>query len=334
MERVLTSFAPPSATARADDARMAVTAAGALGRALTEAVAGTIVGKAEAISQAVACVLSGGHLLVEDVPGVGKTLLAQTLAAAMGGSFGRVQGTPDLLPGDVVGAVVPDEGEGWHLRFREGPVFANVVLFDEINRTSPRTQAALLEVAEERTVSVDGQTHPLPVPFVLLATQNPVEIAGTFPLGEGTIDRFAYALSLGRADAAAERAVLLGDGGRDRLVSVAPVAEPPALAAAQEAVRLVHVADVLADYVVRLLDATRTHPRVRLGVSTRGGIALVRLAQASAAMAGRDHVTPADVQALAVGALAHRIVLADARGLVPARDLVREVVAAVPVPRP
>lgn len=326
MDDLLTTIDRPFAAAD-------IATAGDLGRRMAEAVAATVVGKRDEIARAVACVLSGGHLLVEDVPGVGKTLLAQTLAASMGGSFRRIQGTPDLLPGDVAGAVVPDEGEGWHLRFREGPVFANVVLFDEINRTSPRTQAALLEVAEERNVTVDGLTHSLPVPFVLLATQNPVEMAGTFPLGEGTLDRFAYALSLGRADAEAERAVLLGDGGRDRLVGVQAVAPTAALAAAQEAVRLVHVAPALADYVVRLLESTRTHPRIRLGVSTRGGLALLRIAQANAAMQGRDHVTPADVQEYSVGALSHRIVLGDARGLTAARELVASLVAATAVPR-
>jgi MoxR-like ATPase len=315
------------------DSASQLAAAGDLGRRLIEAVGSTVVGKDEEIAKAVACVLSGGHLLVDDVPGVGKTLLAQTIAAAIGGSFRRVQGTPDLLPGDVIGAVVPDEGEGWHLRFRPGPVFANVVLFDEINRTSPRTQAALLEAAEERTVSIDGHTHALPVPFVLLATQNPVELMGTFPLGEGTLDRFAYTLSLGRVDAATERGVLLGDGGRDRLIGVQPVGDTAGLAAAQEAVRQVYVAPAVADYVVALLEATRTHPRVRLGASTRAGLNLVRLAQARAAMSGRTHVTPNDVQQLAEGALAHRLVLGDARGLAPARAFVDELVASVAVPR-
>jgi MoxR-like ATPase len=328
MDDVLRALDHPAATPVLD-----LAVAGSVGRRLIDAVGATMAGKRDAIVRSVACVLSGGNLLIEDVPGVGKTLLAQSLAAAIGGSFRRIQGTPDLLPGDVVGAVVPDEGEGWHLRFRPGPVFANVVLFDEINRTSPRTQAALLETAEERTVSIDGHTHPLPSPFVLLATQNPVELAGTFPLGEGTLDRFAYALSLGRADAASERAVLLGASGRTQLGDVRPVTDPVQLADAQHAVRGVRVADALADYVVRLLDATRTHPRVRLGASTRSGVSLVRLAQANAAMDGRDHVAPADVQTFTVGALAHRLVLADGRGLEPARALVAELARSVPVPR-
>jgi MoxR-like ATPase len=308
--------------------------AGALGRRLVDTLDGIVVGKRDLVARAVAAVIAGGHVLIEDVPGVGKTLLAQTIAAAIGGDFRRIQGTPDLLPGDVVGAVVPDEGEGWRLRFREGPVFANVVLFDELNRTSPRTQAALLEAADEGTVSIDGHTHALPVPFVLLATQNPLEMAGTFPLGEGTLDRFACALSLGRVDAQTERQILLGEGGRDHLVSVQPVASTASLAAAQMAIRQVHVAGAVADFVVRLLDAARQHPRVRLGPSTRGGQALVRLAQAHACIAGRDHVVPADVQRFAVAALAHRVLLRDAHGLLPARELVDSLVAEVPVPRP
>lgn len=308
-------------------------AATRVGERLVEATGTTIVGKRLEIEAAVACVLAGGHLLLEDVPGVGKTLLAQTMAAAIGGSFRRIQGTPDLLPGDVVGSVVPDEGEGWRLRFREGPVFANVVLFDELNRTSPRTQSALLEAAEEGSVTVDGHTHHLPVPFVLLATQNPFGQAGTFPLAEGTLDRFSLALTIGRAGAVAERDVLLGGGGRGRLPAVTAVTNPTELSRAQAAVRRVYLAPALAEYVVRLLDATRHHPRIRLGLSTRGGLALMHLAQARAAMGGRDHVTPGDIQALAVAGLAHRLLLAVDADLDAARQLMADVLATVDVPR-
>jgi MoxR-like ATPase len=318
----------PSAPAGA-----ALPEAAALGKRLVESLKRTMVGKDDAVADAVAAVLAGGHLLVDDVPGVGKTLLAQTLAAAIGGSFRRVQGTPDLLPSDVLGSVVPDDAAGQLLRFRPGPVFANVVVFDEINRTSPRTQAALLEAAEERTVTVDGRTHPLPAPFVLIATENPVEMAGTYALGEGALDRFSCTLELGRADAAAEREVLLGRGGRAHLADVRPVADTTALAAAQAAVGTVAVAEPLADYVVRLLHATRERPGVRLGVSTRGGMALVQLARARAAMAGRTYATPADVQHFATAALAHRVVLDGRGGLPQARALVTELVATVPVPR-
>jgi len=325
----MTSVDPPLLA----DPVMDIADAGALGRGLMGAIRTVLAGKEDAAGLAVASVLGGGHLLVDDVPGVGKTLLAQSLAAAIGGSFRRIQGTPDLLPGDVIGSIVPDDTEGHRLRFRPGPIFANVVVFDEINRTSPRTQAALLESAEERTVSVDGHTHPLPAPFLLLATQNPVEMAGTFPLGEGALDRFACTISMGRADAGAERDVLLGRAGRDHLQDVQPLTDPVALMAAQGAVRRVHVAEAVAEYVVRLLHATRQHPKVRLGVSTRGGLALVRLAQAHAALDGRDFVTPDDVQTFGVGALAHRTVLEHARGLEPARSLITEIMASTPVPR-
>jgi MoxR-like ATPase len=230
-----------------------------------------IVGKPAEIEAAVACVLSGGHLLLEDVPGVGKTLLANTFAQLIGGRFTRVQGTPDLLPGDVLGSVVPDQTDGWRLRFREGPIFANVVLFDELNRTSPRTQSALLQAAEEHVVSIDGATYPLPSPFILLATQNPLGHAGTFPLGEGTVDRFALSLTLGRADAAAERAVLLGEAGRERHLDDVAVTDPAALLATRAAIRSIRRSPAVADYVIALLDATRRHPRIQLGASTRAG---------------------------------------------------------------
>jgi MoxR-like ATPase len=307
--------------------------AAALGDRLVAAICRTIVGKDAEVANAVAAVLAGGHVLVDDVPGVGQTPLAQTLAAAVGGSFRRVQGTPDLLPSDVLGSVVPDDAVGQRLRFRPGPVFANVVVFDEINRTSPRTQAALLEAAEERTVTVDGRTHALPAPFVLIATENPVEMAGTYALGEGALDRFSCTLELGRADAVAEREVLLGRGGRAHLADVRPVADTTSLAAAQAAVSSVVVAEPLADYVVRLLHATRERPGVRLGVSTRGGMALVQLARARATMAGRSYVTPDAVPHFAPASVAHPIVLDPPGPLAQARALVAELVATVPVPR-
>jgi MoxR-like ATPase len=294
----------------------------------------TIVGKPAEIEAAVACVLSGGHLLLEDVPGVGKTLLAHSLATLTGGVFNRVQGTPDLLPGDVLGGVIPDQADGWRLRFREGPIFANVVLFDELNRTSPRTQSALLQAAEEHVVSIDGTDYPLPNPFILLATQNPLGQAGTFPLGEGIVDRFALSLTLGRASAEAERAVLLGEAGREHDGDLRPVTDPASLLAARAAVRLVRRSPAVADYVIGLLEATRNHPRIRLGASTRAGLSLIHLGQARALMAGRDFVTPADVQAFAIGALAHRVVLMPEGDLSQARDVIRTIVADVAVPRP
>jgi MoxR-like ATPase len=262
---------------------------------------------------AAACLLSRGHLLIEDIPGVGKTLLAQVIAAAVGGSFHRIQGTVDLLPGDVTGTLVPD-GDGLRLRFRPGPIFANVVVFDELNRTNPRTQSALLEAAEEATVSVDGRSHSLPDPFLLVATQNPIDMAGTFRLGEGAIDRFAAVVSPGRADFDDEVAVISGRRGRRRLHDVRPVTDTEALIRARDAVESVVVPDSVSRWIVELLDATRRHPRVRLGASTRGGLAVVGLARSIAAMRGRTFVIPDDVARVVVPGLAHRMLLIDGDG--------------------
>jgi MoxR-like ATPase len=219
---------------------------------------------------------------------------------------------------------VPD-AEGLHLRFRPGPIFANVVVFDELNRTNPRTQAALFEAAEEQTVTVDGRSHSLPDPFLLVATQNPIDMAGTFRLGEGAVDRFAAVVSPGRADFDDEVAVIAGRRGRRLLPDVRPVASLDALVAAQSAIDLVAVPDAVSRWVVELLEATRRHPRVRLGASTRGGLATVNLARAVAAMQGRTFVVPDDVAAVAVPALAHRVLLLDGDGSTAAgREVVRE----------
>ena len=277
---------------------------------ITASVSAVMAGREDSIQIAVACLLSGGHLLIEDIPGVGKTLLAQALAASVGGSFHRIQGTPDLLPGDVTGSMVP-QGDGFELRFRPGPVFSNIVVFDELNRANPRTQSALLEATEEAAVTVDGVTRELPAPFLLVATQNPLEMTGTYPLGEGALDRFAAVISPGRASAADEVEVLTGRRGRSMLRSVTPVVDCGDLIAARAVVNDVFVADALAQYVVALLDATREHPRVRLGASTRGGVSLIRLAKARAAMAGRHFVVPDDIVGVTEAALAHRVIVAD-----------------------
>ena len=245
-------------------------AARRLGLDLIAAIDRVLVGNHQVGEIAAACLMSRGHLLIDDIPGVGKTLLAQVMAAAVGGTCHRIQGTPDLLPGDVTGSMVPDH-DGLRLRFRPGPVFANIVVFDELNRTSPRTQSALLEAAEEATVSVDGVTHRLPDPFMLVATQNPIEILGTHRLGEGALDRFAAVVTPGRPAFADELEVLAGRRGRTLLADVRPVGSIDATAAARRAVEHVHVADPIAGYVVELLAATRSHPAVRLGASTRGG---------------------------------------------------------------
>ena len=299
--------------------------------ALVTSISSVLAGRQEQIEVATACVLAGGHLLAQDIPGVGKTLLAQTIAASLGGTFARVQGTADLLPADVVGSLAPN-AEGFGLHFRPGPVFANVVLFDELNRSNPRTQSALLEVMEEGHVTVDGVTHPVPAPFVVIATQNPVEMAGTYPLTEGVTDRFMAAISLGRASADDEVEVLTGRRGRTRLADVTRVATMAQLAASRAEVLQVYLADAVAAYAVGILNATRTHQRVRLGASTRGGVAMVTLAKAFAVMDGRAFVAPHDVARAASSALAHRLVLVG-QDQASAAAVVAECVAAVQAPR-
>jgi MoxR-like ATPase len=300
--------------------------------AVRTASTGVIAGREDTIDTALACLFARGHLLIEDIPGVGKTLLAQTLAASIGGSFHRIQGTPDLLPGDVTGTMIP-HGDTHELRFRAGPIFSNIVVFDELNRANPRTQSALLEATEEAVVTVDGTTRELPVPFALIATQNPVEMAGTYPLGEGALDRFTAVVTPGRAGPTEEVEVLTGRRGRTQLRAVAPVVDIGDVVAAQSAVAGVYVADPIARWVVDVLAATRTHPRVRLGASTRGGVALIGLAKARAAMSGRHYVVPDDVVALGVAALAHRVIVSNSDGSVEAgRAVVSECIAQVPVP--
>jgi MoxR-like ATPase len=302
------------------------------GTKVLDAVGGVMAGREDPTRTAVACLLSGGHLLIEDIPGVGKTLLAQALAASIGGSFHRIQGTPDLLPGDVTGSMVP-HGDDFELRFRPGPIFSNIVVFDELNRANPRTQSALLEATEEAAVTVDGTTRELPQPFLLVATQNPLEMTGTYPLGEGALDRFAAVVIPGRASALDEVEVLTGRRGRNLLRTVEPVVDIGDLVAARRTVADVFVADAIARYVVALLDATRNHPRVRLGASTRGGVSLVGLAKAHAAMSGRHFVTPDDVTSVAEASLAHRVIVSDAVGSVRAgREVVTECLDRVPAP--
>jgi MoxR-like ATPase len=279
-----------------------------LGTRLVATVDSVIAGKHDVAEVAVATLLSGGHLLIEDIPGVGKTLLAQVLARSVGGTFHRIQGTSDLLPGDITGSMVPSGRlDVDSMKFRPGPVFANIVVFDELNRATPRTQSALLELAEEATVTVDGAVHPLPDPFMIVATQNPIDIAGTYGLGEGSLDRFRAVVTPGRAPAAAELEVLTGRRGRTMLDAVEPVTTLDELLTARNAVARVQVSDVVGGYVVQLLQATRDHPTIRVGASTRGGVAVIALARAFAAMSHRTFLTPDDVVRAAGPALAHRI---------------------------
>jgi MoxR-like ATPase len=290
-------------------------------------------GKPEPVRLAVVALLSGGHLLVDDVPGVGKTLLAKSIARACGGTFRRVQATPDLLPTELTGvSVFHLAGNEWE--FRPGPLFANVVLVDELNRATPRTQSALLEAMEERQVTVDGVTRPLPHPFFLVATQNPFETAGTFPLVEGQLDRFALVTEIGPPDATTERDLLLGAGGDAALELTGPVTDPGQLAETIAAVRTVHCAPQVAEYTVAIAHATRTDGNVAIGASPRASLALLHAAQAHAVLNGRDFVVPDDVARLAVPALAHRLVLRDPARLADQRALVQALLARVPAPRP
>ena len=288
-------------------------------------------GKAPQLRLTIAVLLSGGHLLLEDVPGVGKTMLAKTLARSVAGTFRRIQGTPDLLPADLTGAsVYKRSAETWE--FRPGPLFANVVLVDEINRTTPRTQSALLEAMEEHQVSVDGATRALPDPFFVIATQNPYEHAGTFPLVEGQRDRFTAVLEMGLPPRAAEKELLTGVGGSEALDRLAPVTNQDALAAAIGAVDQVHTATPVIDYLLDIVEATRSHDDVSLGGSPRASLALQRLAKAWAVVAGRDYVTADDIQAVAESTLAHRLILPGGTDLAAARRIMADIVAGVAVP--
>jgi len=292
-----------------------------------------IQGKRDVIELVLLCLVSEGHLLLEDVPGVGKTNLAKSLATSLECSFGRVQFTPDLLPSDVVGITVWNRGDG-SFDFRPGPVFNNVVLADEINRASPKTQAALLEAMAENQVTVDGVTYPLSPPFMVIATQNPIEHEGTYPLPESQLDRFLMRVSVGYPSPHAELEILDAHGDHDPFRDIGAVVTAADIGAMAEATRQVHVAPSLKAYLVDLAQATRRSTHLALGVSPRATLALQRVAKSRAAAAGRGYVVPDDVKALAVPVLAHRLLVtpeAQLQGITPS-DALGEVLRAVPVP--
>ncbi len=302
-------------------------------RRLGDNIAAVFLGKPEAVRLALVALLAGGHLLIEDVPGIGKTLLAKALARSLDCSFHRIQLTPDLLPGDLLGTSVYHQGSGQFV-FHPGPVFANVVLADEINRATPRTQSALLEAMSERQVSMDGQTRPLAAPFLVLATQNPYEFEGTYPLPESQLDRFLVRLRLGYPDREAERLILTGHRQGEPVDRLEPVLNAGEVVALQEATRRVRVEDGIAEYLLDVVHATREHPEVTLGASTRASLGLYRAAQAYAVTDGRDYVVPDDVKVLAGPVLAHRLLLRDAgrQGTDAGETVVASIVGRVRVP--
>jgi MoxR-like ATPase len=306
-----------------------------LGERILAEVERIIVGKPEATRMVLLGVLASGHILIEDLPGLGKTLLARTFATVLGLEFTRVQFTPDMLPADLTGATVLDLRTG-EPAFRKGPVFTGLLLADEINRTPPKTQAALLEAMAEGQVSADGITRPLPDPFVVLATDNPIEYEGTYPLPEAQLDRFIARVSLGYLDAEGEAEMV-----RRRLARGSAPPAPPQLTdaarllAMRESLEQVQIHPDLLRYVVALIAATRSHPQVTVGASPRGTLAVVQLARGHAALAGREYVTPEDIKAVAVPALAHRLVLRPEMWVrqVTGEAVASEVLASVPVPR-
>lgn len=299
------------------------------------AVESVIEGKPEVVRISLTVLLAEGHLLLEDVPGVGKTMLAKSLARAIDCTVQRVQFTPDLLPSDITGISVFDQ-QRKEFEFKPGAVFAQIVIGDEINRASPKTQSALLEAMEERQVTADGRTYPLPDPFLVIATQNPVEMEGTYPLPEAQRDRFMARVSVGYPDPEAEMRMLQSHGGYSPLDGLQPVATARDVVKLIEAVREIHVSDAVRRYAVDLVVATRTHPELRLGASPRATLQLLRAAKASAALGGRGYVLPDDVQALAGPVLAHRL-LPTAQAQLNRRtseQIVGEILHRVPVPSP
>lgn len=306
-----------------------------MSQAVVGEISRVIVGKKESVELTVLTLLCGGHLLIEDVPGVGKTTLAKAVSKAIGGDFKRVQFTPDLLPSDITGSSIFNQNAN-EFEFRPGPLFSNVVLVDEVNRATPKTQSALLEAMEERQVSSDGETRPLPNPFFVLATQNNIEMTGTYPLPEAQLDRFFARVALGYPDRDAEAAILKNQQMVHPVESVQQVVELQELVQAQAAVREIFVHDSLREYVVDIVRSTRENSQLVLGSSPRGSLYLLLAGQAKAAMSGQDFVRPDDIKAVAPMILGHRIIV---RGEVRAKgldgeDVIQQILSAVPAPVP
>ena len=303
------------------------------GKKLTNNLEKVIVGKRHPIELIVISLLCQGHALIEDVPGVGKTVLARSLAKSLGCTFKRLQFTPDMLPSDVTGVSVYDQAKR-EFEFRPGPIFAQVVLIDEINRATPKTQAALLEAMEERQVTVDGKTHPLPSPFIVLATQNPIEYEGTFPLPEAQLDRFLLRVRLGYPNASDEIEILDRQQLRHPIETLKSVIKVAEIKEAMQEIKKIYVSEGIKRYAVELTNRTRQNEDIYLGASPRGSLALFRTGQAAAALDGRDYVLPDDIKRMVVPVLAHRIIVGPAARLreLSAEQIVQEIVDNTPVP--
>jgi MoxR-like ATPase len=299
--------------------------------AVIDAVETVIIGKRDTITLALVALLSGGHVLIEDIPGVGKTMLARSLAKVLGCSFKRIQFTPDLLPADITGTPVYSQKTG-EFEFRKGPIFANIVLADEVNRATPKTQSALLECMEEGQVTADGVTYHLPKPFFVIATENNVEIRGTYPLPEAQLDRFRMRLSMGYPSPENEVVILDRQGDHHPYLDLSPVLKADEILLMQEAVKRVYIDPRLKQYIVDIVTATRNHGSVRIGASPRGSLALMHTSRALAAIEGRDYVLPDHVKRLAVPVLAHRLILRPDSSASQAGEVISEILDQVAVP--